>query len=342
MRRTEAGTNRLPVRPTDPESNAHVGDSATSGDDREISPGPSERADLLGRITALDHRLKHTVTAERHRAELRADREALDDLRHALREVRRSESWRLGNGIVRVLRVPVVALGTLFAPGLRRWRSSRTSRDRRYRRAITVGSLLASLDARALENRSTPAEGAIASFVQQLRMSRTDGPRVLEAEELAGLRRALAASSSEPELADRARACARAQRTLGCRTHQQQRGNVDRGGRARSPASRRVRDEDPCGARGTSAARGVAANGADADVDVASAARGRSSDCRTLRRALRAGCHAARGCRGLRTADVVLKRERGPRSRAPSCSLGATTGGLARRHHGPVPVGLPR
>jgi len=85
-----------------------------------------------------------------------------------------------------------------------RWRSA--NRYRVYRQGVSVGSSLATpgniAPGRITDERDRPPLGSV---VDALRQVRTDGPRLLEPDELDALRRAVTSTRQERELGDRAR-----------------------------------------------------------------------------------------------------------------------------------------
>lgn len=173
-----------------------------------VVPGlDSERTQLLLRLSELDRRLKQSTTARSHdrNEELRVCREGIAELHRQLDEMRNSESWRLGHGIVRtVLAIcrPVTSAVTLLQ---RAWRTRPTNRDRVYRQAVAFGSPLATVDAAPAAGVRDTSGRPLASLVHELRFVRADGPRLLEAAELSEIRRALTSKNDEPELERRLR-----------------------------------------------------------------------------------------------------------------------------------------
>jgi glycosyltransferase involved in cell wall biosynthesis/SAM-dependent methyltransferase len=185
----------------------------TGADDRvaTIPRLDSEHAEMLRRLNELDRRLKRIRAAAVHDndEELRACREGIAALHRQLEEMRTSESWGLGNGIVRaVLAIGRPVVSVVTRP-LRAWRSRAANHDRVYRQAIAAGSPLATLDvappgAEADGARET-SDAPVASLVHELRCVRADGPRLLDPGELSELGRALASTNGEPELEGRVR-----------------------------------------------------------------------------------------------------------------------------------------
>jgi glycosyltransferase involved in cell wall biosynthesis/SAM-dependent methyltransferase len=186
---------------------AGIAHSARSAGAAAIARVDSERMELLLRLSELDRRLKQSRASEVHERdeELRACREGIAELHRQLEELRDSESWRLGNGIVRAV-LPIGRLvATPLGPLLRVWRSRSANHDRVYRQAIAAGSPLATLDAIPAGRRRHTSDGPLASLVHELQWARADGPRLLEPVELTALRRALASTNGEPELEGRVR-----------------------------------------------------------------------------------------------------------------------------------------
>jgi hypothetical protein len=174
---------------------------ARSGDE-------SERAGLLLRLSDLDRQLKwsRAHAAERSEDELHACRVGIAELHRQLDTIRSSESWRLGNGFARtVLTVgrPVIMVSTRLR---RAWRWRSANRYRVYRQGVSVGSSLATpgniAPGRITDERDRAPLGSV---VDALRQVRTDGPRLLEPDELDALRRAVTSTRQERELGDRAR-----------------------------------------------------------------------------------------------------------------------------------------
>ena len=176
-------------------------------DDGDGAVVESERVELLLRLTELDRLLKQSRANGLHDKdeELRAWRQGIVELHDQLEEVRTSESWRLGNGIVRA----VLAVGRPFASAAaqprRAWRSRAANHDRVYRQAVAAGSPLATLDAVPEGVVGDTSDGPLAALVHELRSDRADGPRLLEPGELTGLRRALASTNGGGELERRLR-----------------------------------------------------------------------------------------------------------------------------------------
>jgi SAM-dependent methyltransferase len=193
---------------------ARCGEPISSGvDGRDASRGAtiprfdSERAQLLLRLSELDRHIKQSTVAAIHHSneELRVSREGIAELHRQLDEMRRSESWRLGHGIVRT----VLAIGrpvTSAITQLRRaWRSRPANHDRVYRQAVACGSPLSTVDAALAAGARDTSDRHLASLVHKLRCVRADGPRLLEPVELSDIRRALASTTCEPELERRLR-----------------------------------------------------------------------------------------------------------------------------------------
>src|SRR5256885_8986694 len=132
----------------------------------EVGAG-SARVDLLRRLIELDRQLKerHASAATGRDRELDAWHQGIAELHCQLEDMRTSESWRLGNSIVRGL----LAIGRPFAavvrPPRRAWRSRRANHDRVYRRAVAAGAPLATGDAASLVPGADATHEPLASLV---------------------------------------------------------------------------------------------------------------------------------------------------------------------------------
>jgi SAM-dependent methyltransferase len=175
---------------------------------RDRAGAESERAELLLRLSELDRQLKWSRAhgAERWDEELHACRLGIAELHRQLDAIHTSESWRFGNRFTRaVLTVgrPVAIASTKLR---RAWRSRAENRYRTYRQATSAGSPIATLDDPAAASEIDESHrGPLGSFVRVLRRARSDGPQLLEPNELHELRRVLASTNAEHELIDRAR-----------------------------------------------------------------------------------------------------------------------------------------
>jgi glycosyltransferase involved in cell wall biosynthesis/SAM-dependent methyltransferase len=182
--------------------------SGTNDRSPDLAGLESEHAELLLRLTELDQQRKWNSA---HRAdpwgeELRACWEGLAELHGQLEAIHRSDSWRIGNGVIRAVKATIRPAATAISPLLRVWRTRAGKLSRTYRQATAATSPLATVGASPGSQPSDENDGSLlASAVHDLRQARADGSRLLEPGELDALRRATETTDHDPELGGRAR-----------------------------------------------------------------------------------------------------------------------------------------
>jgi hypothetical protein len=109
----------------------------------------SERADLLLRLSELDRQRKWNRAhgADLSGKELHASWAGLAELHDQLQAVHVSESWRIGNSVVRAVLTVTRPAATVLSPLRRAWRRRAGNLSRTYKRATAVTSPLVTLRA---------------------------------------------------------------------------------------------------------------------------------------------------------------------------------------------------
>ena len=172
-----------------------------------LNPVNAEGADLLSRLVELDRQRKRRRTqgSERLLAQLHESRAGLDDLHRWITDIDHSESWRIGHGVVRVVRCAFRPLTMTLASTRRTWRHRRGNLSRVYRRATSAPSPIATLERLPREAAETDHNSPLADAIRVVRSTRLDGPRLLGEEEVDLLRAALDETDGSADVAGRIR-----------------------------------------------------------------------------------------------------------------------------------------